>query len=90
MSFFNRLRKKDDPLRSASITPVDPATLPFGVGDIVRDVWGNEHTVFEIDPEAEHGIGLIRTRRLSDGVVLGTAMMAHDFTLVRRGGHNAA
>jgi hypothetical protein len=50
--------------------------LPFGVGDRVRDTWGNEHTVISIDPKAEHGMGVIRTRR-GDGTEHGHAMIAH-------------
>ena len=91
MSLFNRSKRKDETKqRPSSLTSVDPTTLRFGVGDIVRDVWGNEHIVTEIDPTAEHGVGLIRTRRISDGVVLGTAMIAHDFELARSGGQNAS
>jgi len=70
--------------QSSRIVRVDPTTLGFGVGDVVRDTWGNEHVVTEIDPEAEHGLGIIRTRRLSDGVVLGAAMVAHDLKFVRK------
>lgn len=87
MRFLKRFRLAGDAAQQPSIiTPVDPATLGFGVGDVVRDVWSNEHVVTEIDPLAEHGLGIIRTRRLSDGVVLGSAMMAHGLTLVRHGG----
>jgi hypothetical protein len=53
--------------------------LPFRVGDNVRDVWGNEHTVISIDPKAEHGMGVIRTRR-SDGSEHSLAMIAHGLT----------
>lgn len=53
--------------------------LKFSVGDKVRDVWGNEHTVIQIDPKAEHGMGLIRTRR-ADGAELNHAMFAHGLT----------
>ena len=91
MSLLKRFKRREDATQQASsITPVDPATLGFGVGDVVRDVWGNEHTVTKIDPLAEHGIGLIWTRRISDGVVLGSGMMAHGLTFVRRGGLDAA
>ncbi len=85
MSIFKRGRRKagtDTP--ATPIAPIDPATLGFDVGDVVRDAWGNEHVVTEIDPTAEHGLGIIRTRRLSDGVILGTAMMAHDLAFVRK------
>jgi hypothetical protein len=50
--------------------------LPFGVGDRVRDPWGNEHTVISIDPKAEHGMGVIRTRH-SDGTEHAHTMIAH-------------
>jgi hypothetical protein len=64
--------------------------LPFGVGDRVRDTWGNEHTVIRIDPQAEHSMGLIRTRR-DDGTELGHAMIAHGLTPVqRKTGHDDA
>jgi len=58
-------------------------SLPFGLGDRVRDTWGNEHTVIQIDPKAEHGMGLIRTRR-DDGTELGHAMIAHGLTPVSK------
>jgi hypothetical protein len=58
--------------------------LPFKVGDKVRDIWGNEHTVIEIDPKAEHGMGIIRTIRNSDGVKLGHAICAHDLTPIKK------
>ncbi len=67
--WLNRLR----PLRKASITH-EP--LLFGVGDRVRDPWGNEHTVTAIDPTAEHGMGIIRTQ-LSDGTEVAHMMIAH-------------
>ena len=87
MSFLKRFRRGDGATQqTSSITPVDPATLGFGVGDVVRDVWRNEHMVTEIDPLAEHGLGLIETRRINDGVVLYSAMMAHGLTFVRHGG----
>jgi hypothetical protein len=50
--------------------------LTFGVGDRVRDAWGNEHTVISIDPIAEHGMGVIRTRR-NDSTEHAHAMIAH-------------
>ena len=89
MRIFKRSRQKADTTPQVmGIVPVDPATLGFCVGDIVKDTWGNEHVATEIDPRAEHGMGTIRTRRLSDGVVLGTAMMAHDLTYVRKAGND--
>jgi hypothetical protein len=53
--------------------------LPFDVGDRVRDVWGNQHTVIAIDPRTEHGTGVIRTRR-DDGTELFHMMIAHGLT----------
>ena len=50
--------------------------LPFGVGDTVRDTWGNVHVVMQIDPKAERGLGVIRTRR-RDGTELTHMMIAH-------------
>jgi hypothetical protein len=55
---------------------IEHEPLPFGVGDRVRDAWGNEHTVILIDPKAEHGMGVIRTRR-SDGTEHAHAMISH-------------
>lgn len=72
VGWFSRLR----PRRPAKI---EHESLPFGVGDRVRDTWGNEHTVIRIDPKAEHGMGVIRTRR-DDGTELGHAMIAHGLT----------
>ncbi len=51
-------------------------SLPFGVGDRVRDHFGNEHVVLKIDPAAEHGMGVIRTKR-SDGVEMSHMIFAH-------------
>ena len=59
---------------------IEDQPLPFGVGDRVRDPWGNEHTVISIDPKAEHGMGMIRTRR-SDGTEHAHAMIAHGLEL---------
>jgi len=57
---------------------IERRPLPFGVGDRVRDPWGYEHTVIGIDPKAEHGMGVIRTRR-SDGTEHKHALTAHGF-----------
>jgi hypothetical protein len=50
--------------------------LPFRVGDTVRDTWGNAHVVLQIDPKAEHGLGVIRTGR-RDGTEVNHIMIAH-------------
>jgi len=70
--WFSRLR----PQRPVKI---EHEPLPFGVGDRVCDTWGNEHTVIQIEPGAEHGMGQIRTRR-DDGTELGHTMIAHGLT----------
>jgi len=64
-----RLRPQRQPV-------IEHQPIPFGVGDKVRDTWGNEHTVILIDPKAEHGMGVIRTRR-SDGTENIHLMIAH-------------
>ena len=68
-------------LRPQRPLKIEHEPLPFGVGDRVRDTWGNEHTVILIDPEAEHGMGLIRIRR-DDGTERGHMMIAHGLTPV--------
>ena len=65
------------------VLKIEHERLPFGVGDRVRDTWGNEHTVIQIDPKAEHGTGLIRTRR-DDGTELGHMMYAHGLSPVTK------
>jgi hypothetical protein len=69
--WFARLRPQRRPV-------IQHEPLPFGVGDRVRDPWGHEHTVIAIDPQAEQGMGVIRTRR-SDGTEHARAMIAHGF-----------
>jgi hypothetical protein len=60
---------------------VASSPLPFGAGDRVRDAWGNEHIVLSIEPQAEHGLGVIRTRR-SDGSEHAHAIIAHGLELI--------
>jgi hypothetical protein len=62
---------------------IEHTPLPFGVGSRVRDTWGNEHTVIQVDPQAEHGLGVIRTRR-ADGTEHSHAMIAHGLIPVSR------
>lgn len=58
-------------------TPVDPATLPFKVGDRVRSIVGPWYgTVTAIDVRAEHGLGRITVRRDS-GSIIHQAAIAH-------------
>jgi hypothetical protein len=68
---------------------IEHAPLPFGVGDRVRDRWGNQHTVIRIDPRAEHGLGVISTRR-DDGTELGHMMIGHGLTPVAKSGGSDA
>lgn len=56
--------------------PVNRDVLPFDVGDRVRDVFGNQGTVTEIDRRAERGLGMI-TVRYDNGRVLHSAVAAH-------------
>jgi hypothetical protein len=75
-SFGERITGYIARLRPQRRPVIEHQPLPFGVGDRVRDPWGNEHTVISIDPPAEHGMGVIRTRR-SDGTEHAHAMTAH-------------
>jgi hypothetical protein len=59
-------------------------TLPFKVGDLVRDTFGNELRVVAVDPRAEHGLGLI-TAQNANGVKTMHSMVAHGLELVTRG-----
>lgn len=59
-------------------------SLPFRVGDIVQDSWGNRHTIIAIDMQAEHGMGVIRTRRGDDTEHL-SATIAHGFVVAKSG-----
>jgi hypothetical protein len=79
MRFASRLRRaffRRSPL-------IEHDRLPFGVGDVVVDSWGNEHTVEAIDPKAEHGMGVIRTRRHSDQTIHLSTMIAPGLQPVR-------
>jgi len=69
-SWLARLRPQRRPV-------IEHPPLPFRVGDTVRDPWGNEHTVISIDPKAEHGMGVIRTRASGD-TEHAHAMIAHN------------
>ena len=56
---------------------IEHQPLPFSVGDTVVDSWGNEHTVIQIDPNALHGAGIIRTRSNQNGTEKGHMMTGH-------------
>src|SRR5574340_503116 len=73
--WFARLRQQRRPV-------IQHQPLPFAVGDRVRDPWGNEHTVISIDPKAERGMGVIRTRG-SDGTEHAHPMIAHGLAPVK-------
>jgi hypothetical protein len=76
LSLGERLRAWFTRLRPRHSVKIEHEPLPFDVGDRVRDSWGNEHTVIQIDPRAEHGLGVIRTRR-DNGSELAHIMIAH-------------
>jgi hypothetical protein len=68
--------------RSAKpLQPIAAESLPFQVGDMVQDLWGNRHTVNSVEPAAEHGLGVIRTTR-DDGTKHVHAMIAHGLSKV--------
>ena len=82
-SFSERLRSWFARSRPQRQPHIEHEPLPFGVGDSVRDLWGNVHTVISIDPKAEHGMGVIRTRG-SDGTQHAHAIIAHGLEVVRK------
>ena len=61
---------------SRGAVPLDPASLPFKVGDRVRDPWGNVGSVAEIDVRAEHGLGRV-TVKFEGGRIAHLAAGAH-------------
>ena len=63
---------------SPRMEPLAESSLPFKVGDRVRDTWGNLGRVTEIDVRAEHGLGRI-TVRCEDGRILSSAAAAHSW-----------
>jgi hypothetical protein len=63
---------------------IEHEPLPFAVGDRVFDAWGFEHTITSIDPKAHHGMGMIRSRRSSDGTEHSYALIAHGFKTVTK------
>lgn len=71
-------------LRPQRRVDIENEPLPFGVGDTVRDPWGTEHVVISIAPQAEHGMGVIRTRR-KDGTELKHLIFAHGLKPVTKG-----
>lgn len=61
---------------SSGAEPVDASTLPFKVGDRVRDAIGHFGNVAEIDVRAARGLGRV-TVRYEDGRVLSWTAVAH-------------
>jgi hypothetical protein len=55
------------------------SSVPFAVGERVRVSLGGECVITRIDPEAEHGLGVITGRR-DDGTVISFALIAHGFS----------
>jgi len=53
----------------------------FRVGDRVVDLWGNEHTITEIDPAAAGGTGVIRTLS-ENGKEMGHSMLGHGLRII--------
>ncbi|MDH4350575.1 MAG: hypothetical protein OEY20_04520 [Gemmatimonadota bacterium] len=82
LSFSDRVTGWIAGFRSRRPLMPDHPPLPFRVGDRVRDTWGNAHTILEIDSAAQHGLGVIRTRR-DDGTELRFALVAHGLAPIR-------
>ena len=61
---------------STGAEPLQESSLPFKVGDRVRDAWGHLGTVTEIDVRAANGLGRI-TVKYEDGRTLSSAAAAH-------------
>jgi hypothetical protein len=74
--FFSRVASWVVNQLSPGATPVAASSLPFKVGDRVRDKWGNLGKVTEIDVRAAHGLGRI-TVKFEDGRTLSSAAIAH-------------
>ena len=58
--------------------------LPFQVGDKVRDPWGSILVVTKVDPKAENGLGIIRTRNAAGQESTTALMTTNHFTLVEK------
>jgi hypothetical protein len=59
----------------------DDSAVPFKPGQRVKDAWGNQATVLDVDPTAEHGLGQIRVQ-YDDGREVTVALMASGLELV--------
>lgn len=83
VTFADRIALWISRLRLQKKMKIEHEPLPFGVGDKVCDIFGNVHTVIEIDPKANHSMGAIRTRR-SDGTSHTHALIAHGFQALEK------
>ena len=63
---------------SRGATPAEEASVPFMVGDRVRDPWGNSGRVTGIDVRAEHGLGRV-TVKYEDGRISHTSAHSSGF-----------
>jgi len=52
--------------------------IPLKVGDKVKSRWRTGGIVIKLDPEAEHGLGMIEVK-WPDGTILGGFYVLHDF-----------
>jgi hypothetical protein len=75
-SLWRRFKGRLSGVLSRGAEPVDPATLPFRVGDRVRDFLGRVAVVERIDTRAEHGLGVIDLR-YENGTVSSFSVVAH-------------
>ena len=73
MSFLRRLFGKVEP--DAEPAPGGGESSEFSVGDRVKDAIGNTGTITAIDPQAEHGLGIV-TVKMDDGREVNLALMA--------------
>jgi hypothetical protein len=57
----------------------EPVSLPFGVGDRVRNTLGHVGTVLAVDVRANRGLGSVRVK-YDDGRELSYSALAHDLS----------
>ena len=81
--FFARARRWFENATAPEQPGIDPATLPFKVGDRVKDVWGREATITRMDLKADHGMGHIEIR-YDNGHALSYAAIAHGLEPISR------
>ncbi len=73
MSFLRRIFGKRPP--AAELAPGGAESSEFSAGDRVKDAIGNTGTITAIDPQAEHGLGVI-TVKMDDGREVNLALVA--------------